>query len=88
MFIVFFQISELRKQWIRLEPFRTFESLFTIKHRSGQPIFYNYRKALRLTECGGVILVMDCDGVICLTVSHPGKENHHKNKHNKDFIER
>ena len=53
---------------------------FTIKHRSCQPIFNNYRAALRLSEDGGVIHMVDCDGIIYLAESYIGKETHYQYK--------
>lgn len=65
-FIILIQIGKLRYQRIRLELFRAPNSLLTIEHIFGQPIFNDNWKALWLTEGNSIVLVMDCDGVLFL----------------------
>ena len=48
----------------RLKSLRSFsEPSFTIEHIPCEPIFDHNRKALRLTESGRIILMMNSDGV-------------------------
>jgi hypothetical protein len=84
LLIVFIQIGEFRDQRIRLELFRTFESLFTIEHQSGQSIFNNYRKVLWLAEGCRIVLMVDRDSVIRLTDCDYRRANYRREKSEKN----